>query len=182
MAIKTASGSDLSNSLSSGLVLLNTTSFSGVTSVSLPNGTFSSSYVNYQLVMRLTRSTSADQLVARLRASGSDNSTSNYYYGGIDVPSSGAGQSFSKADPGTSMRIGGYGNQNTIVVTTLTSPFATDETAYISQNALGFGTNEGAYGALGGYFNGTTSFDSITIIGTETNGMSGTITCYGWSE
>jgi hypothetical protein len=34
MAIKTASGSGLSNSLSSGLVLLNTTSFSGVASQS----------------------------------------------------------------------------------------------------------------------------------------------------
>ena len=166
----------------SGLTLLNTTSFSGVSSVSLPNDTFSSSYVNYQILIRCTRNTSADQLTARLRASGSDNSTSNYYFGGINVDSSGAGQTFIKGDPGTSMRIGGYGTQQSLIVMTLCSPFATDETAYTAQSGLGFGTNEGNMNSIGGYFNGTTSFDSMTVLSTEVNGMSGTVSCYGWSE
>ena len=36
-----------------GMVLLNTTSFSGVTSVSLPASTFTSTYTNYKILMKL---------------------------------------------------------------------------------------------------------------------------------
>jgi len=64
MAIKTASGSDLRNSLSSGLVLLNTTSFSGVNSVSLPKNTFSSTYTHYKTILEITTSTSNDYVGA----------------------------------------------------------------------------------------------------------------------
>jgi hypothetical protein len=78
MAIKTASGSDLRNSLSSGLVLLNTTSFTAVASQSV-NNVFSSTYDNYFLVLSELVGTTFDNINMRLRKSGTDN-TSNIYY------------------------------------------------------------------------------------------------------
>ncbi len=82
MAIKTASGSDLRNSLSSGLVLLNTTSFSAVSSQSV-NDVFSATYENYFLLVRTTAS--SDNINIRMRVSGSDDSTSNYHNLGLRI-------------------------------------------------------------------------------------------------
>ena len=87
MAIKTASGSDLRNSLSSGLVLLNTTSFSGVSSQSI-NDVFSATYDNYRIIFSSNISTgNNNQLRVRMRVAGSDNSTSNYFFAGFQLNS-----------------------------------------------------------------------------------------------
>ena len=59
------------------LVLVNTTSFSAASSVSL-NNIFSSTYDNYRIILNVTGSTGMD-LQFRLRASGTDNSTASSY-------------------------------------------------------------------------------------------------------
>ena len=61
-----------------GMVLLNTTSFSAVGSVSLPANTFVTTYDNYQIVFSGLTSTACD-INVRLRAAGTDNSTANSY-------------------------------------------------------------------------------------------------------
>jgi hypothetical protein len=61
-----------------GMVLLNTTSFSAVSSVSLPANTFVTTYDNYQIVFSGLVSTTAD-INVRLRAAGTDNTTANSY-------------------------------------------------------------------------------------------------------
>ena len=53
--------------------------FSAATAVSL-NGCFTSSYQNYRVVMSLTANSAGGQLQARLRAAGTDTSTSTYKY------------------------------------------------------------------------------------------------------
>jgi len=60
-----------------GMVLLNTTTFSAVSSVSLPANTFTSTYNNYEIGYNFTASTAA-QITGRLRAAGVDNSSANY--------------------------------------------------------------------------------------------------------
>jgi hypothetical protein len=60
-----------------GLVLLNTTSFSAVSSVSLAASTFTSTYDNYKVIYKFTASGSA-ALRARVRLSGTDASGANY--------------------------------------------------------------------------------------------------------
>ena len=60
-----------------GLTLINTTSFSAVSSVSLPANTFTSTYNNYEICYSFTGSTAA-QVTGRLRAAGVDNSSANY--------------------------------------------------------------------------------------------------------
>lgn len=59
-----------------GLVHINTTSFSAVASQSF-NSVFSATYDNYKIILTTTSLTGG--LTFRLRASGSDDSTSNYY-------------------------------------------------------------------------------------------------------
>jgi hypothetical protein len=61
-----------------GMVLLNTTSFSAVSSFSLPANTFSSTYDNYQIVFSCLTSEVAE-VTLRLRAAGADNSTASSY-------------------------------------------------------------------------------------------------------
>jgi len=62
-----------------GMVLLNTTSFSGVTSASAPANTFSSTYTDYFIKCNLTLSNSTE-LFFRMRAAGTDATGSNYTY------------------------------------------------------------------------------------------------------
>jgi hypothetical protein len=61
-----------------GLVLLNTSTFSAVSSYSLPADTFTANYDHYRLVFNITSLTGT--VIIRLRASGSDNSSSSYKY------------------------------------------------------------------------------------------------------
>jgi hypothetical protein len=63
----------------SGLTLINTTSFSGVTSASAPANTFSSTYTDYFIKCNLTLSNSTE-LFFRMRAAGTDATGSNYTY------------------------------------------------------------------------------------------------------
>lgn len=62
----------------SGLILLSTTSFSAVASVSLPANTFTTTYSKYLIRGSITSSGGGDSVNARLRASGTDNSSANY--------------------------------------------------------------------------------------------------------
>jgi hypothetical protein len=64
-----------------GMVLLNTTSFSGVSSVSLPAASFTSTYRNYFVILENVTFTAGSTFGARLRASGVDSTGANYKYG-----------------------------------------------------------------------------------------------------
>ena len=62
-----------------GLTLLNTTTFSGVSSVSLPANTFNSTYDNYSIVASFVGSITDQNVRARMRAAGTDNTTASSY-------------------------------------------------------------------------------------------------------
>jgi len=65
-----------------GLTLINSTTFSGASSISL-NNVFSSTYANYFVETNFTSSGSTDQMVQmRLRASGTDSSGTDYIFDG----------------------------------------------------------------------------------------------------
>ena len=65
-----------------GLVLINTTSFSGVTTQSV-NNVFTSTYDNYRIIIRITGASAAGSTFFRLRASGSDKATNYNYQTGL---------------------------------------------------------------------------------------------------
>lgn len=61
-----------------GLRFITGASFTTATSFSLPTSTFTSTYRNYRLLMTLTAVTADADFTIRLRASGTDNSSTNY--------------------------------------------------------------------------------------------------------
>lgn len=62
-----------------GLVFLAGASFSAAASASLPANTFSATYTNYKLVVHVSATDTTREMWVRLRSSGADDSTANYY-------------------------------------------------------------------------------------------------------
>jgi hypothetical protein len=60
------------------LVYITGASFTTVTSVSLPNSTFTSTYRNYRFIFNITAVTSDADFTIRMRASGSDDTNNSY--------------------------------------------------------------------------------------------------------
>ena len=85
-----------------GLTLISTTTFSAVTSHSV-NNVFSSTYRNYRVVINLNLSAS-NGINFRLRASGSDDSTSNYVFASVGYRSNNATSSDYSAGNQTSLQ------------------------------------------------------------------------------
>jgi hypothetical protein len=158
-----------------GMVLLNTTSFSGVTSISLAADTFTTTYNVYQMLVNIS-SGSGDYSI-RLRAAGTDNTASNYRYA-----------TWFQATSGTS------GNNGSSTGTTSFSQAFTAATdsnqvfwIYNPKLAVPTGANfmnvNGSAGsvALGALQHTTsTAFDSLTIF--NATNISGTIRVYGLNQ
>jgi len=68
-----------------GLTLITSSTFSSVSSVSLPNSTFSSTYDNYYLTVNFTGGSASGDSFVRFRTSGTDNTTSNYFVTGQKI-------------------------------------------------------------------------------------------------
>jgi len=165
-----------------GLVLLNTTSFSGVSSVSLPADTFSSTYTNYAIKGFANVSSAGTIGLMRLRASGADNTTSNYFSATLGLGSNG-NASNTNAQASTSFTLQRFvsSNTNASFEFDIFNPKASAKTNF---NGTGTGTNsagsEYVTCALGGIFDATTSFDSLTIFPTAGT-FTGTISVYAYA-
>jgi hypothetical protein len=162
-----------------GLTLINTTSFSGVASQSV-NDVFSATYKNYKIFYS-GNGTSDNAFNIRMRVSGTDNSTSNYYYSGYFVESSSAAITLAKGDPTTSFRIGITSSDTDIILVELSAPFTSDKTSYVAHCGYGLGTNEGGQSTQGGFFSGTTSFTGFTLIPASGN-ITGEVSVYGYNK
>jgi hypothetical protein len=164
----------------SGLVLLNTTSFSGVASQSV-NDVFSATYKNYKIFYSGT-GTADNAFHLRMRVSGTDNSSSNYYYSGYFVESQpAAALTLSKGDPANFFRIGVTSGDTDLIVVELSAPFTSDKTSYVAHCGYGLGTNEGGQSTQGGFFSGTTSFTGFTLIPASGN-ITGEVSVYGYNK
>ena len=161
-----------------GLTLINTTSFSGVTSVSLPADTFTTTYTNYRLLMRFVGATQAGAFRIRLRTSGTDNSSANYQtnvVAGYNTSISGG-----RETNATSWSLGSVYTSTKIRNIDLFSPKATANTGALSLigaeiDGTGLGTEIGTFS-----FTATTQFDSLTLFSTSAN-ISGTIQAFGYN-
>ena len=165
-----------------GMVLLNTTSFSGVASVSLPANTFTSAYKNYKFVFNCVGST-FDFIRLRMRASGTDNSSNNYKWTLLT-------SQFNQVNANWA----GTGNttlQSSIIFTYMYNGFPTYQegmiynpqaTEYTSLNALGNYVQDATTGGYSNQVNGaltvTTSYDSFSLI-PASGTMTGSISIYG---
>ena len=158
-----------------GMVHINTTTFSAVSSVSLDN-VFTSDYENYKIMMFSTNSVQA-LLNFRYRASGTDNSGALYYMRGVNQ----GAVTTTEANLVTLHEIIQTGIETTSFTMDLFNPQETKFTsnAYIAGSlAVGilgmYRTGSGTYGA-------TTAFDGFTL-SLSTGNMTGTIRVYGYAN
>ena len=183
MAIKTASGSDLRNSLSSGLVLLNTTSFSGVASVSLPAATFNATYDNYLTILKISAATSDGYVSFKLRASGVD-ASSGYYTAQLGLNSSAGSNNITSSNVTTGIIVleidTGSSAKPTFVKMEIYNPFKAEPTnaTLINASSSPSGTPQSQTGM--GLHTTSTSYDAGTFIASAGN-ISGSISVYGFN-
>jgi hypothetical protein len=163
-----------------GMVLLNTTSFSGVTTQSV-NTVFSSTYDNYRILIQLTAAAGGTQdLVMRMRAAGSDTSGSNYR---------------TQRTRSTTTTVSGISNvsgtddwfigntvtgdpESTIIAIDLMSPNIAKNTKFLAQAGL-YATN-GFVDNIWGILFDSTQYDGFTII--ALGNVTGTLSVYGYNK
>ena len=163
----------------SGMVLLDTGTFTTVSSVALPDNTFTSTYTNYWIVFQLTAATATANLLLRLRANGSNAGGSSYQSTIAATRVSGGNLSINSqnADAG---RIGDIN---------LNAPYPALQFTIFNPQTSGRQTNwsgTGSYrdgssnyfGAFGGVLDNTTSYDSLAIL-TSSGNFSGVVSTYG---
>jgi hypothetical protein len=178
MAIKTASGSRLSGSLPAGLVLLNTTNFTAVASQALPTGSFTSTYKNYQIVLRYTQNTSNATLSARMRANGVNATGADYSFFGSTSGYS-AGPTRVNVTGGTSWGLVTpvAGNIATVIFD-ITSPQVANQTVAFMKI---FSTSAGDDVNISAQHGQGISYDSIDFIAAAGT-ITGQVSVYGYNE
>jgi hypothetical protein len=159
----------------SGLTLINTTSFSGVTSQSI-NSVFTATYDSYKILVTVSTAASTSDINFRLRAAGVDLSSSSYIYGGLKV---GAQTSFAFASDNnvtnTQLVLASSGSSiPSFISLDVTYPFLSNPKLV---NALGAG-RLGQWNNA--YINSTASHDGFTILGGAN--LTGSISVYGYNK
>jgi hypothetical protein len=164
---------------SPGLTLINTTSFSAVSSIAFPNSTFNATYDNYKIVFTAKPSGSLD-VQYRLRVAGVDNSTSNSYSSQrLAVNSTTVSGQRLTSTLGT---VGVFETSTRINTFSLElyQPFVADTTAFFSLNERD--TSSGAQIEIySGFHNQTVSYDSINFIA-STGNFTGSMSVYGFNK
>ena len=168
----------------SGLTFITGTTFTSVTSVSLPASTFTSTYANYKIVVNVTSASAGSALIAfRLRASSTDNATSNYYSSLTGVTTVGVAQTIVN-DAATSGALVYTRTTDEILITLdVVSPQVAARTKFNSLT-LGQTPNGGLAGLSGGHiFFATTQFDAMTFSpGFGATTFTGSYKVYGYSN
>ena len=165
-----------------GLVYITGATFSAVTSVSLPAATFSATYTNYLLTYYATGVSATSDITLRFRASGSDNSTSNYAYGADGLYSNGNSTSTAGNTSSSFVLGSGFTAYPTTGFLNISEPQTANKTVVNGTIAFNGNASTAFIGSrvFAGLFNDTTSFDALSLLGTTT--MSGSYKVYGYSN
>jgi hypothetical protein len=169
----------------SGLTLINTTSFSGVTSVSLAADTFTSTYNDYKLIFQMTTYGTDGNITARMRAAGVDSSASSYSNGVFQLITSGTSSVFSASKAGTQWALVSGDSASSIsaingtydIIAPKLSSFTAIKgfTSGVTTDAAEFVHHYNSH-----LFQNTTSFDSLSLIFPGTS--SGRYSVYGYNK
>jgi hypothetical protein len=162
-----------------GMVLLNTTSFSGVASQSI-NDVFSATYDSYLINIAGESFTGSDNFRMRFRVASADNSTNNYS-SVVRGFSSQQASLFLANVGGDFFYIGQFDSGNTSALNLFVNfPFASKKK---SIHGTGNGMQGGYQAAVHqtGTFNTTTSFTGFTIYPAAGN-MTGRVSVYGLAQ
>jgi hypothetical protein len=162
-----------------GMVLLNTTSFSAVSAASFAADTFTTTYNNYRIVFDATLTTN---LFMRLRASGTDDTASNYVYVVIGLTEGNTADNASSGGAGNTFHVGKSASSLQCRLSIdLFSPKLTVVTAFLGQSMNRTNTSAMSNWDISGYLNTTTAYDALTLY-PSTGTMTGTYSVYGYNK
>jgi hypothetical protein len=166
---------------STGLTLISTASFTTASSVSLATDSFTSTYDNYKLIINISAFVGTNTyLYGRMRAAGSDNTTSNYtsQFTVFSQTATTITNDHGGAASSAFVRFGYvYSAEPEYLVIDLLNPKATAKTTYTG--TIGAPSNEGWINS--GRFNATTSFDSFSFYPTAGT-ITGAYSLYGYNK
>ena len=168
-----------------GLVYVTGATFTTVTSVSLPNNTFTSTYRNYKIMFQITAVTADADFTMRLRASGADDSNAQYDYafGGVYV--SPTTTSVSGSQLANAWVVGEQDASNVaynlvldvIAPQVATRTFINGSYSYVDKANSVWTARFGS-----GFFRSTTQFDSLTFISSVASSITGVYRVYGYTD
>ena len=164
---------------SSGLTFISSGSFGSSTTFSLPNSSFTATYLNYLLVINNVTMTLPANLMMRYRASGTDATSADYDFNVATIAFAGSYAAVSGGASATQMRIGSL-DSTAISCTTGQIYIFNPQTAAPTTHT--FQVEADSLATLGaGRFNLTTAFDAVTFRASSGAGTfgSGTYTLYG---
>ncbi len=163
-----------------GMVLLNTTSFSGVSSQSV-NDVFSATYENYRIVWTAIVASGGEQnLSFRVRVSGTDLTTSTYVYSEQSLGANGTSYN-NTSTSATSIVLGRIGqNGYSSVFCDIAQPFLANRTTTNSASAAD-GTTAFFKGNGAGLVANTTSYTGFTFFPSGST-ITGTVSVYGYNK
>lgn len=168
-----------------GLAYITGASFTTQTTVSLPNSTFTASYRNYKVVWVLTGGANTFQtFTSRMRASGSDNTTGNYFQMTPGFNSNNVADSLGNTSQ-TSWAFAN-GNPNTDAYVWTLDVFQPQQTTntLITGGIVAVDTTGSHFlgRAIHGIFRATTQFDAMTLISGTASGMTGYYRVYAYAD
>ncbi len=175
MGVKSATAFGLTSGLEPAMVFLTTQTFSGVTSVSLPNNTFTDTYDNYLLFMTVNANSADTQIRMKMRASGTDFSGSDYNFAYARARST-AQSIDTGGSSNTSFYLGEVEsafNGRAAYKMDIISPKLLDRTRYFGIAVDSDTASNYAAGTVGGVLNNALAYDSVTVIADTDNSLDG---------
>ena len=155
-----------------GLTLIDSHSFTTSAAISR-NNVFSSTYQNYMVVAEGLCASEAEFRM-RLRASGTDDTGTNYHYGLIYRSSSALSSGYDSG--GTTWEIGFFGTETSVAVVYINDPFTTTKASYSAQSGS-ISTGRPLFLGGGGH-KLANSYDGFTL-SAGGNNLTGTVRTYG---
>jgi len=162
-----------------GLQYITGQTFTAVTSVSV-NNCFTSTYAHYKIIFTMSSKSDTSNMRIRLRVSGTDNSSSNYYFNGAEAASDTATTIGATRSNGlaTSFILGPIGSGPGASDVTLYNPFASEATFLNASTVCQYDSNI-MVRFMGGRMTVTTSYDGFTLF-PDTGTVTGTVRVYGY--
>ena len=162
------------------LTLISSTTFSGSSAHNV-NDVFSTTYQNYLVQLNMDSPSATGYQQLRLRVSGADNTTSNYFWSGIYNVSNATTPAGEGASSQTSFTYGYIESAGTALCTfNIANPFETKATTYSNLMARTTGSQSLIYSNAGA-FNSTTSFTGFTLY-PASGTITGKVRVYGYNN
>jgi hypothetical protein len=161
----------------SAMVFLTGATFTTVSSVSLPTNTFTTTYDIYKIFFQFSYASSTSVVQIRMRNSGTDVTSSGYFFGGFGTDYNASSTVYSNGSANSAWTIRADANiDRTLWEMTICNP----QNSTFGGNGWisGMGDKMGAYSS-GLWQNAVSTFDSLSIIKSTSGTFSGKYAVYG---